>query len=88
MGNGTADGAGKGESGVEIDTGHLLRHGDSGDLLDDGVDLGRSGCCASHCDWEAEEGVKGLSRVWSRDGQADVKTGWLAKEQGGGGGSN
>lgn len=42
MGDGAADGTGKGESGVEGEAGELARGGGSS-LLDDGVDLGRAG---------------------------------------------
>lgn len=38
MGDGTADGAGEGESGVELDTAQLL-----GGLVDDRLDLGLGG---------------------------------------------
>lgn len=38
VGNGAAEGTGKGESGVEVDTAELARSGSSG-LLDDGIDL-------------------------------------------------
>lgn len=42
MGDGTADSAGKGESGVERGTGELAG-GSGSDLLDGGVDLCRAG---------------------------------------------
>lgn len=61
MSDGTADGTGKGESGVEVDTGKLARSGGSG-LLDNGIDLvrasGRHG--GGHFDcvliWDWKEG--------------------------------
>ena len=42
VGDGTADSAGKGESGVESNAAELGRGGGLG-LLDDGIDLGRAG---------------------------------------------
>jgi hypothetical protein len=42
VGDGTADSAGKGESGVERGTAELARGG-GGDLLDGGIDLCRAG---------------------------------------------
>jgi hypothetical protein len=48
VGDGTADGTGKGESGVEGEA-RLLLGGLSLDVLDDGVDLGGSGR-GSHCE--------------------------------------
>ena len=42
MGDGTADGTGKGESGVESEAGELLRSVGEG-LLDDSVDLDGTG---------------------------------------------
>ena len=47
-----ADGTGKGESGVELESAELAR-GAGGSLLDDGIDLGRAGGwrCGGHCDW-------------------------------------
>lgn len=53
MGDGTAEGTGQGESGVEVDTAELARSRGGG-LLDDGIDLvgasGRHGR-GGHCDW-------------------------------------
>lgn len=49
--DGAAESTGKGETGVQIDTGELL--GLEGlDVLDDGVDLGRAGGlrAGSHCE--------------------------------------
>lgn len=52
MGDGAAEGTGKGESGVEVDTAELGRSG-SGGLLDDSIDLGRASGRhgGGHCDW-------------------------------------
>lgn len=44
MGDGTADGTGKGESGVEVEAAELLRSVGAGSL-DDRVNLGRAGGC-------------------------------------------
>ena len=68
MGDGAADGTGKGESGVESSTAERLGRGDSGGLLDDSVDLGRA-CLSSHCDWIW--GGEGVSRGRRKECERD-----------------
>lgn len=42
VGDGTADGTSKGESGVEVETAQLCWVGDGSDILLDGIQLGRA----------------------------------------------
>lgn len=81
MGDGTADGAGKGESRVESEAGEL--GGLIGlDLLDDGIDLGRAGRLSTrHLDGRIEkiEGrVDGTKREKGRERKRDWCLGFFS----------
>lgn len=70
MGDGTADGAGKGESRVESEAGEL--GGLIGlDLLDDGIDLGRAGRLSTrHLDGRIEK-IEGSG--WNKERERERK---------------
>ena len=85
VGDGAADGTGKGEARVQGEAGLLLGGGSAG-LLDDSVDLGRTGVDARHDDGVCEEQrqetrAERVSWWKANNGQRRLIEGWEMEER-------